>query len=49
MAEEQKMISVDHVQVKLRFGMSPIVVVVKGFGESPLMLLTNLELKKGGM
>ena len=46
----KKMISVGHVSVKLAFRDEPLsLVVVKGFGESPLMLLTNLELKKVGV
>ena len=46
----KKMISVGQVQVKLPFRDEPLtLVVVKGFGGSPLMLLTNLEVKKLGV
>jgi len=48
--KSKKMISVGQVSVKLPFRDEPLsLVVVKGFGESPLMLLTNLELKKVGV
>jgi hypothetical protein len=46
----KKTIFVGHVQVKLPFRDEQLsLVVVKGFGESPLMLLTNLELRKLGV
>ncbi|MGW8180522.1 MAG: hypothetical protein ACWGQW_17450 [bacterium] len=46
----KKTISVGHVQVKLPFrDESLFLVVVKGFGETPLMLLTNLEVKEWGV
>ena len=48
--KSKKTISVGHVSVKLPFRDEPLsLVVVKGFGEIPLMLLTNLELKKLGV
>ena len=46
----KKTISVGQVSVKLPFRDEPLsLVVVKGFGETPLMLLTNLEVKEWGV
>jgi len=43
------MISLGPVLVKLPFGDEPLsLVVVKGFGETPLMLLTNFKVKDLG-
>jgi len=48
---KKKTISVGQMKVKLPFSEKPLVlVVVKGFGEKPMMLLTNVVIKsQGGM
>jgi hypothetical protein len=47
---KKKMISVGHLRVKLPFDKQELsLVVVKGFGEKPMMLLTNVNVKSLGV
>jgi len=47
---KKKTISVGQIRVKLPFSDQPLVlVVVKGFGEKPMMLLTNVAIKSQGV
>jgi len=47
---KKKTISVGQIRVKLPFSGQPLfLVVVKGFGEKPMMLLTNVDVKSQGV